>query len=255
MIRNQMKKYFIILLPLLFMKITGSTAQEASGIVEYDYVYDWIKMRARATYMSKEEKDRMALTWKNDGVETEKMKLFFDQEGSYYTYENQQGVSDDGSYTWRRKDYYVTRDFTNSTLTEVHEMLGRTYIVSDSIRAPRWKIMNELKDIGGYICMKATTYDEVRKQPVTAWFCADIPVSIGPERYTGLPGLILEVSVDNDAIVITAKSIDLKSKPELPKLSKKLKGKKVKEDEFNAIIVKYIEEQTYKHQFPYGIRY
>lgn len=248
-----MKKY--ILLTALFCINTLVSGQEVSGTVDYEYVMDWVKIQAKAPYLSKEEKDRMAQTWKNDATETEKMKLFFDATGSYYTYENQQAVSDDGSYSWRRRDYFITRDFKTNTLTEVHETLGRTYIIADSIKAPVWKVMNELKDIGGYMCMKATTYDAVRKQPVTAWFCADIPVSIGPERYMGLPGLILEVSVDNDAIVITAKSIDLKTKPELPKLSKKLKGKKLTQGEFDAMVVKYIADQTYKHEFPWNLRY
>ncbi len=249
-----MNKYFLII-ALVCCRFFPSAAQEVSGTVEYEYVLDWVKIQNKAPYLSKEEKDRMAQTWKNDATETEKMRLYFDASGSYYSYESTTATSDDGRYTWRRKDYIITRDFSVNTITEVHETLGKTYIITDSLKAPKWKIMNELKDIGGYMCMKATTYDEVRKQPVVAWFCADIPVSVGPERYTGLPGLILELTADNEAVTITAKLIDIKNKPEIPKLSKKLKGKKVSQAEFDSLIATYIKDQTYKHQFPYGIRY
>jgi GLPGLI family protein len=248
-----MKKY--ILIATLLWANTVASAQEVFGTVDYDYVLDWIKIQNKASYLSKEEKDRMAQTWKNESLDTQKMKLFFDGGGSYYTYENQQATSEDGSYSWMRRDYFITRNFANNTTLEVHETLGRTYVVADSVKAPKWKVLNELKDIGGYMCMKATTYDAVKKQAVVAWFCADIPVSIGPENYLGLPGLILELSVDNDAVVITAKNIDLKKKPEMPKLSKKLKGKKINQDEFNALMIKYITESTYNHRFPYDIRY
>ncbi|NBA85400.1 GLPGLI family protein [Emticicia sp. CRIBPO] len=250
-----MKKYFLIVLSLLFLNVTKSNAQEVFGTVDYDYTSDWVKIYNRATYLTKEEKEREAMTSRNWTPNAEKMKLFFDGTGSYYTYESQDAGSP-GGYSWQKADYFITRDFTTNMLTEIHNVQGRTFTVVDSIRAPKWKVLNELKDIGGYMCMKATTYDDVKKQNVTAWFCADIPVSIGPEQYTGLPGLILEISVDDDAVLITAKRIDLKVKPEIPKLSaKKLKGKKSKMADFNNFITQHLKDSAYKHEFAWGLRY
>jgi GLPGLI family protein len=62
-----------------------------------------------------------------------------------------------------------------------------------------WKLTNESKIIDGYTCYKATNeYIVVNskgtfKHPVIAWFCPQIPISIGPRGYGGLPGLILEL--------------------------------------------------------------
>ena len=62
-----------------------------------------------------------------------------------------------------------------------------------------WKLSNETKIIDGYTCYKATyTYIQEWKErkfewPVVAWYCPAIPISLGPIRYSGLPGLILEL--------------------------------------------------------------
>ncbi|WP_445714457.1 GLPGLI family protein [Flavobacterium sp.] len=67
-----------------------------------------------------------------------------------------------------------------------------------------WKLTNESKIIDGYTCYKATNeYIVVNskgtfKHPVIAWFCPQIPISIGPRGYGGLPGLILELQEWNN---------------------------------------------------------
>ena len=61
-----------------------------------------------------------------------------------------------------------------------------------------WVYTNESKVIDGYTCYKATNEyivdnGKIFKHPVIAWFCPQIPISIGPRGYGGLPGLILEL--------------------------------------------------------------
>ena len=71
-----------------------------------------------------------------------------------------------------------------------------------------WNLTNETKEINGYTCYKATyTYMQKwkgREFPwsVIAWYCPAIPVSIGPVRYSGLPGLILELHEDKRGFVV-----------------------------------------------------
>lgn len=55
-----------------------------------------------------------------------------------------------------------------------------------------WEIANETKIINGFTCKKAVT--NKYGYPYTAWFTEDIPVNAGPERFNGLPGLILYVA-------------------------------------------------------------
>lgn len=71
-----------------------------------------------------------------------------------------------------------------------------------------WNLTNETKQIQGYTCYKAT-YTYIQKWngrefewPVVAWYCPQIPIPLGPVRYSGLPGLILELHENNIGFVI-----------------------------------------------------
>lgn len=73
---------------------------------------------------------------------------------------------------------------------------GAKYIIEDTLSAINWAIAPaETRNIKGYNCQKATGTFGGRTYQV--WFTEDIPVSTGPHRLWGLPGLILEAySVD-----------------------------------------------------------
>jgi len=74
-----------------------------------------------------------------------------------------------------------------------------TYLVKDSIRKIRWKLTEELRDIAGYSCRRANgmTQDSLY---VVAFYTDQIPVPGGPEAFTGLPGLILQVVLPHEHI-------------------------------------------------------
>ncbi|WP_308199423.1 GLPGLI family protein [Chitinophaga sedimenti] len=65
----------------------------------------------------------------------------------------------------------------------------------------------ETKTILGYTCQKAT--GSCKGRQYTAWFTTDIPVSFGPWKLQGLPGLIMEASDASQRIKITCTKITL----------------------------------------------
>lgn len=76
----------------------------------------------------------------------------------------------------------------------------------------QWKLINEKKNILTYECYKAET--TFRGRNFIAWYTKDIPISDGPYKFAGLPGLILEVYDDNDnfhykLLAITKKQQDI----------------------------------------------
>jgi len=59
----------------------------------------------------------------------------------------------------------------------------------DTLNAQQWTMTDSTREVLGYTCQQATA--DFRGRHWTAWFATDIPVSDGPWKLGGLPGLIL----------------------------------------------------------------
>lgn len=226
------------------------------GVIVYERVSFWAKIINRLSYLSKEEKDRVKMTWgTNDEGWKQNYNLYFTPKESLYTY-GEDNVEETGGYSWRKEELILHRNFETDKKTDIIEMLGKTYVIEDSVRAPTWKIMNQLKDINGYICMKAVTEDTIKKQKIEAWFAQDLPLQVGPERYCGLPGAILELDINEGDVVITAKTIEAKKVDKEIALPKKIKGKKIKDTDYDKLIDDHIKISVKAYRNPYwAIRY
>lgn len=117
--------------------------------------------------------------------------------------------------------------------TELRDFMDRKFIINSTPDPLPWKISGEQKQIQGYLCQKAELQDTSRT--VVAWFSPQIPVATGPSRYNQLPGLILEVDIDNGKQVITASKIEFKTL-EPGSIQRPEKGKKVTQEEFDNIV-------------------
>lgn len=62
-----------------------------------------------------------------------------------------------------------------------------------------FEIQNESKEILGFNCQKAI-WESESSGTVELWFTIDLPISDGPRKWAGLPGLILEVQTDSQII-------------------------------------------------------
>jgi GLPGLI family protein len=121
-------------------------------------------------------------------------------------------------------------NFVTGKKTEKREFMDKTFIVDDSIGKLKWKMTGETKTILNHNCMKAEatristqmrmTMDDGKMERkeiqdtsnIVAWFTSDIPVSAGPGEYQGqLPGLILEMDVNNGRQTFIASSISEKA--------------------------------------------
>lgn len=243
----------LFLAGLTLMLAGGAKAQLVEGVITYGETTYWTRIYSKMGYLSQEEKDRVKLTWGTNDSNTNKMKLVFTPEKSYYTYESKQGQSEDGRYSWKLKEYVVSRDFEKNTQTDWIEMLGRVYQIEDSIQTPKWKVMNKIKDIKGHICMMAVTEDTVRNQKITAWFADDLPASVGPGMYFGLPGAILELEINDGDIVISALEIDLRpvESSELQPAGKR-RGRKITAAERDRLIYRHLSDSMKARRYPYN---
>jgi GLPGLI family protein len=104
--------------------------------------------------------------------------------------------------------------------------------------------------------MDASWYDTLKQQQVIAWFAMDMPISGGPERFCGLPGMILEVEINDGALVITADKIEMKPLTVEMDLPKKIKGKFIHEDDYYKVLRKHFDERKKEEEPPFwGVRY
>ncbi len=85
--------------------------------------------------------------------------------------------------------------------------LSETIYTLEEPKIILWKVLSETKKIGNYLCNKAT--GRFRGRVYTAWFTKEIPVELGPWKFNGLPGLILEVLEKDKHIHIVLQTINL----------------------------------------------
>ena len=102
-----------------------------------------------------------------------------------------------------------------------------------------WEMTQETKKIGTYTCFKATTTLKVEGRngimyrSIVAWYTPQIPVSFGVQSFTGLPGLTLELKINNKT---TYKAIKIELNPKEKVVIIQPKGKKISSQEFNDML-------------------
>ncbi|MFN0037087.1 MAG: GLPGLI family protein [Saprospiraceae bacterium] len=253
----------LLLFALLFFLQTSATAQETpspapitEGTIRYLVTQNWAKQMAALSYMSKQRKERSAYMAGTRSEWSVYTVLHFDPVQTKYEDSEERAEPDDEGYSWRKETFFVKRDFVQNTQYDGLTLQSKTYLVQDSLRCQDWKILNDLKEVAGHLCMNASWEDTVKQQKMVVWFALDIPHSGGPERLCGLPGLILEVDVNNGAMLITANRIEAKKLTTELALPKKLKGKKVNEAEYRTALQKIMDDHI-KEEMPYfwSIRY
>lgn len=63
----------------------------------------------------------------------------------------------------------------------------------------QWAILQESDTISGFNVQKATITFAGRNY--TAWFTSEVPISDGPYKFNGLPGLIIKIADENNYYV------------------------------------------------------
>lgn len=94
-------------------------------------------------------------------------------------------------------------------------------VVEDTLGGIAWAIHGDRKRFGSYVCWRATGV--FRGREYEAWFAPDIPVSSGPHKLGGLPGLILEARSLDGLVSFLFKSLEIS--PEVTGVIKPPSGK------------------------------
>ena len=203
-------------------------------------------------------KETIKLNIKIDGANEEMMKmlptsrdafkvLYYDRNESLF--KNQTAKNEDVDVSHKEGETEMkmvfkvpeTAIYTNlkeNSFIQYQDLLGKDFLVVDKLESTKWKITGEQKKILDFTCQKAEMADTSKHTSV--WFTSQIPVSIGPNGLSGLPGMILGVEVDNGQRLLVATKIE--SLPENFVFEKPSKGKKVGREEFAKIREEKLKE-------------
>lgn len=263
-----LSKTFLVIALFLPLMIMGQNFQGKA----YYFSKSTMELGRWGATMSEAQKKQIAERLKNRLEKT--YILSFNKEASVFKEEEKIDAYSGATDSWG-KNFSPGLQYKNvktKNLLQKQEFYGKQFLIDDNLLAIDWKIGKETKQIGNYLCFKATAsipaddltwYDfswaklrrqetvvkdsitgeikepEIEMAQVVAWYSPQIPVSQGPLEYWGLPGLILEVSVGNTTMLCSKiiMNPDEKSKIEAPD-----KGKVVTKAEYAEIISGKMQE-------------
>ncbi|MBA3827947.1 MAG: GLPGLI family protein [Taibaiella sp.] len=146
-------------------------------------------------------------------------------------------------------DNVVVSNYKTKAVIAEKQVFDQKFAVKDSMRVMRWKIEEEIRTIAGHKCRKAVgrMCDSV---VVVAFYTDDIMVSGGPEMFSGLPGMILELAIPRLYTTWVATKVD----PATPKdadFAIAEKGKKVNQKQ----LIETLQESNLKNWGKIAQRY
>ncbi len=88
--------------------------------------------------------------------------------------------------------YKLFKNYPKNKMTFTDKIPPKNYfLIQQPLNLFTWHITNDTLSISGYHCQKATTHFAGRNY--IAWFTTEVPVSEGPYKFNGLPGLIVKI--------------------------------------------------------------
>lgn len=142
----------------------------------------------------------------------------------------------------------IYHDLNTGQAISQKKVFEETFLLKDSLRNIKWKITDETREIAGYTCRRANAVvmDSVY---VVAFYTDKIPVSGGPESFSGLPGMILGVALPHENINWFASKVTEATIPETSMVPPK-KGKAVDNKGFKTTMDSVLKEWgTYAHSY------
>ena len=270
--------FFTMLVPILL------AAQDFQGKAYY-FSKSTMELGNIGAAMSEAQKKQIQERLKNRLEKT--YILTFNKEESVFKEDEKIDAISGATDTWG-KNFTPGEQYKNvksKTLLQKQEFYGKQFLIKDDLLSLDWQISTESKQIGKYLCFKATasmpTYElswydfswdrlrtndsanetdsingvakeeEVKMTEIVAWYSPQIPLSQGPLEYWGLPGLILEVNANNTTILC---SKIIMNPGEKFKIEAPDKGKIVDKEEYQEIIVGKMQEMRDNRGRPSGRR-
>jgi len=255
-----------IFLSCIFLISFKPNVQEFQGQAVY-FSKATMELGSWGARMSEAQKKQIQARLKNR-LEKTYILNFNKEESVFYEEEKldaMSGATDSWGKNFAQGEQY--KNIKENALVQSQEFYGKQFLVKDKLQVIEWKMGSESKQIGQYMCFKATAsvptaelswynfswsdlnptptketdstktrlteVPEVKMTEVEAWYTPQIPVSHGPAEYWGLPGLILEVSAGNTTMLCS--KIVMNPQENL-KIEAPDRGKEITKSDYRATI-------------------
>lgn len=183
---NSMKKIY----KLLFLALACTVSAQ-----NYRFVYEY-KMRSDIDHKDSQVTDYMNLD--SDG----KKSYFYNavkykRDSIYQADKDLKALFKSKNYD-RNLGYIIEKDYSKREANLYDKYKTANLVIADS-EVPKWSVQKEFLNINGMNCQKAVTRYKGREWE--AWFSKDYPISDGPYKFNGLPGLVVRIKdTDNDHV-------------------------------------------------------
>lgn len=138
---------------------------------------------------------------------TNKESVYLYDKDEDYTFRVTNGVSVGDGFAFdiidKRSKFYT--NFSEKKVYSQETDYGENLFTLENLAKINWEITKETKQISNYNCIKATC--RFRGRNYTAWFTPQIPISSGPWKLQGLPGLILQAGSEDNQVQFILKKI------------------------------------------------
>lgn len=132
-----------------------------------------------------------------------------------------------------RANRVLYKHLGTDAMTDSRDFMQKQFLIKGPPTPRKWKIGKKSKNILGYHCLEASFVQDTATS-VTAWFAPQLQPANGPADYQGLPGMILEIDINQGERTITATAITTEN-VDTSAIVAPTKGKEVTAEEFKQI--------------------
>ena len=268
--KSLLQKFSIVVLFLLFSSYSPVNNQDFQGQAYY-FSKSKMELGNWGARLNEAQKKQIEARLKNRLEKT--YVLTFNRTESIFKEEDKLDAMSGATDSWGKNftpgDQY--KNVKTNSQVQNQEFYGKKFLVTDELQPIEWTMGSETKQIGNYLCNKATAliptndltwYEfswsklsdsdssenadndetkstEVEMTQVEAWYTLQIPVRHGPLEYWGLPGLILEVSAGNTTMLCSKIVMNPEEKIEIEAPDK---GKIVTKQEYQETVATKMKE-------------
>ena len=248
-----MKKLLLII--ILSMLVKPVMAQQWHTVYQYKRILSEKEKQLRDSSLKNQPQMAEMLKRVYKRIDNREYIMNFNKTASVFKEKPKLDKPGKYSFGGSVRDRLLYKDLKNGTFKEKRPSMQQVFLISDSLPKYDWQLTNESKQIGKYTAIKAeanikekNSKGKEENKKIVAWFTPEIPVGAGPQKFWGLPGLILELN-NNGKEVYLLKEIVYNPKDGLA-IKAPEKGKKVDQKTFEKERKELMEkmEKMYKNR-------